>query len=138
MITTPNGARIPEPLELRCSRMVTAGGKSSGESTRDLAPPPGETALQSARDNQQPGAPQFRNPKALNDDLGAAGQPSDRVEIAGIKDQRACDELLEAEQTATVDPREVGGQSPACVKGSTIDDDPATAQQRLEAGERGQ
>src|SRR5689334_5660191 len=138
MITTPNGARIPKPLELRCSRMVATGGKSPGKATRDLTPPPGQNALQPTRDNQHAGAPQLRNRKALNDDFGAAGQPSYRVEIAGIKDQRARDELLKAKQAATADPGQVGGQSPACVKGSTIDDDPATAQQRLEAGERGQ
>src|SRR6516164_4447463 len=116
MITTPNGARIPELLCLRRSKMIATWEKSSGQLSRKPIPALSQAPLEPSCGDEGAGAPQRRNLEPIDDDFRAARQSGYRVEIARVEDQRPGDEFLEHEPPAPIDACEVGGQSPACVE----------------------
>src|SRR5438045_314279 len=117
--------------DLKCGRPSGELWRPSGK----LAPAPRQDPLQPARDDQRTGAPKVRVVEAFDEDFRPAGEPGYRVEVAGVEDQCAGDQLVEGEPTAAAAPREVGGQPPAGVKRPAVDGDRPPAQQRLEAGE---
>ncbi len=100
-------------------------------------PAPRRGALQPARLHQEPRPPQFRVVEAFDDHLGPARQAGQRVEIAGIENEDAGHQLVQTQPAGPTARQLVDRQPPAGIERPSVDDDAATAQQRLETGERG-
>ena len=119
------------------SPRAAAEPERTGSNRAQFAEPPRHGTLQPARLHQRPRPPQFRVVEAFDDDLGSARQPGQRIEIAGVEDEDAGHQLVQAQPAAAIARQLVDGQPPAGIERPAVDDDGAAAQQRLKPGKRG-